>query len=110
MKNIKLKENETLKMALVRKGICNKNGIINKSHQYYYQIQQQEFVTDRTWRDFVVRGSNNELFQQRVPFNTVWWKEKLEHLENFFDQYILPELAYPRLKFGLDRYDFKFNC
>ena len=35
VKNIKLKENETLKMAFVRKGICNKNGIINKSHQYY---------------------------------------------------------------------------
>ena len=97
-------------MALVRKGICKKNGIINKSHQYYYQIQQQAFVTDRTWCDFLVRGSNNELFQQRVPFNTAWWKEKLVHLENFFDQYILPELAYPRLKFGLDRYDFKFNC
>ena len=60
--------------------------------------------------DFVVQGSNNELFQQRVPFNMAWWKEKLVHLENFFDQYILPELAYPRLKFGLDRYDFKFNC
>ena len=110
VKNIKLKENETLKMALVRKGICNKNGIINKSHQYYYQIQQQAFVAERTWCDFVVRGSNNELFQQRVPFNMAWWKEKLVHLENFFDQYILPELAYPRLKFGLDRYDFKFNC
>ncbi|CAH3182275.1 unnamed protein product [Porites lobata] len=88
VKNIKLKENETLKMALVRKGICNKNGIINKSHQYYYQIQQQAFVAARTWCDFVVRGSNNELFQQRVPFNTAWWKEKLLHLENFFDQYI----------------------
>ncbi|CAH3124855.1 unnamed protein product, partial [Porites lobata] len=57
-------------MALVRKGICNKNGIINKSHQYYYQIQQQAFVAERTWCDSVVRGSNNELFQQRVPFNT----------------------------------------
>ena len=110
VKNVKLKENETLKMARVRKGICNKNGIINKSHQYYYQIQQEAFVAERTWCDFVVRSSNNELFQQRVPFNMAWWKEKLVHLENCFDQYILPELAYPRLKFGLDRYDFKFNC
>ncbi|CAH3029506.1 unnamed protein product, partial [Porites evermanni] len=61
---------KTHRLGWLRKGICNKNGIINKSHQYYYQIQQQEFVTDRTWCDFVVRGSNNELFQQRVPFNT----------------------------------------
>ena len=40
-KNIKLKENENLMTALVRKGICNKDGNINKSHQYYYQIQQR---------------------------------------------------------------------
>ena len=31
---------------------------------------------------------------------------KLVHFENFFDQYILHELAYPSLKFGRDRYDF----
>ena len=109
VKNIKLKENENLMMALVRKGICNKDGNINKSHQYYYQIQQQAFVADRTWCDFVVRGSSKELFLQRVPYNMPWWKEKLIQLEKFYDQYILPELAYPRLKFGLDRYDFQFQ-
>ena len=35
-----------------------------------HQIQQQAFVAERTWCDFVVQGSTNELFQQRVPFNT----------------------------------------
>ena len=69
MKNIKLEENDNLKMALIREGICNKDGIINKSHQYYYQIQQQAFFAERTWRDLVVRGSNKELYQQRVPLN-----------------------------------------
>ena len=54
MKNIKLEENENLKMALIRVGICNKDGIINKSHQYYYQIQQQAFVAERAWCDFVL--------------------------------------------------------
>ena len=58
VKNIKLKENENLVIALVRKGIFNKDGNINKSHQYYYQIQQQAFVADRTWCNFVVRGSS----------------------------------------------------
>ena len=38
-------------MALIREGICNKDGIINRSHQYYYQIQQQAFVAERTWCD-----------------------------------------------------------
>ena len=109
MKNIKHKENENLMTALVRKGICNKDGNINKSLPYYYQIQQQAFVADRTWCNFVVRGSSKELFLQRVPCNMPWWKEKWIQLEKFCDQYILPELAYPRLKFGLDRYDFQFQ-
>ena len=52
VKSIKFKENETLKMA--GKGIGNKDGIINKSHLYYYQIQQQAFVAGRNWCDFVV--------------------------------------------------------
>ena len=56
-------------MALIREGICDKDGIINKSHQYYYQIQQQAFVAERTWCDFVVRGSKKELHLQRVPLN-----------------------------------------
>ena len=60
MKNIKLKENETLKMALVRKGICNKNGIINKSHQYYYQIQQQAFVAERAFAKTRNTGTKND--------------------------------------------------
>ena len=45
------------------KRIGNKDGIINESHLYYYQIQQQAIVAVRNWCDFVVRGSNKELFQ-----------------------------------------------
>ena len=62
------------------KGIGNKDGIINKTDLYYYQIQQQAFVAERNWCDFVVWGSNKELFQQQVPFIMASWKEKLGHL------------------------------
>ena len=48
-------------MALVRKGIGSKDGIINKSNLYYFQIQQQAFGAERNLCDFVVRGSNKEL-------------------------------------------------
>ena len=75
VKSIKFKENENLKMA--GKVIGNKDGIINKSHLYYYQIQQQAFVAVRNWCDFVVPGSNKELFHQQVPFIMASWKEKL---------------------------------
>ena len=62
------------------KGIGNRDGIINKSHLYYYQIQQEAFVVVRNWFDFVARGSNKELFQQQIPFIMASWKEKLGHL------------------------------
>ena len=64
------------------KRIGNKDGIINESHLYYYQIQQQAIiiVAVRNWCDFVVWGSNKELFQQQVPFIMASWKEKLGHL------------------------------
>ena len=100
-KNIQLHENESLMAALIRKGICTKDGNIKKSHQYCYQIQQQEFVVNRQWCDFVVRGSNEEMYCKRVPYDP-----PLLHLEKFYDRYILTELAYPRLKYGLKRCDF----
>ena len=57
----------------LRKGICTKDGNIKKSHQYYYQIQQQEFVVNRQWCDFVVRGSSEEIYCKRVPYDPPWW-------------------------------------
>ena len=72
----------------------------------YYQIQQQLFVVNRTWCDFVVKGSSGEIYCKRVLHDPTWWIEKLANLESFYDSYILPGLAYPRLRDGLDRYDF----
>ena len=95
-KNIQLNENESLVAALIRKGICTKDGNINKSHQYYYQIQQQEFVVNRQWCDLVVRGSCEEMYCKRVPYDPPWWCEKLIHLEKFyeihFDRIILSKI------------------
>ena len=80
--------------------------MFNERHMYYYQMQQQLFVVNRTWCDFVVRGSNGELCCKRVLYDPTWWIKKLANLESFYDSYISPELAYPRLRDGPDRYDF----
>lgn len=106
VKNITVNSNESLLTALVRKSICTKEGEVNRSHKYFYQVQQQLYVVNRSWCDFVVRGSNGKLFCKRVPFDQSWWSEKLKVLESFYESHILPELAYPRLRDGLDRYDF----
>ena len=47
-----VKDGETLKDALIRKSICKMSDTglkVNKSHMYFYQVQQQLFVVNRIW-------------------------------------------------------------
>ena len=100
-------ESETLEEALIRKRICVKiSGIleIHKKHQYYFQVQQQMFVANKEWNDFVVKGSRGtSVFIQRVFFDSSFWKTVLHKLEFFFHTYMLPEIAYPKVKYGQER-------
>ena len=108
IKYIKQNESESLEDALVRKRICKVNNglVLNHKHGYYYQVQQQMYVTQRSWSDFVVKGSRDTgLFCQRVAFCQAFWEVTLNKLEVFFDRWIAPELAYPRIKYGLDKLD-----
>ena len=50
------------------KRIGNKDGIIKKSHLYYYQIQQQAIVAVRNWCDFVVRGEQQGIVSATGTF------------------------------------------
>ena len=107
MKYIQMEESETLEEALIRKRICvNVSGIleIHKKHQYYFQLQQQMFVANKEWNDFVVKGSRGRsVFIQRVIFDSSFWKTVLHKLEFFFHSYMLPEIAYPKVKYGQER-------
>ena len=98
VKHIVLQGGETLKAALIRKGICKMFGghiSINRNHQYYFQIHQQMFCCSRIWTDFVVKGGT-EMYKERVHFIHSFWSEQLPKLDNFFDKIVLPELAYPK--------------
>ena len=107
MKYIQTDNNETLEDALVHKRICVKtsNGVtMNQHHQYYYQVQQSMYVTETSWIDFVVKGTQcSEIYIERVKHDGIWWEGVKKKLEFFFDSYICPELAYPRIKHGLQR-------
>lgn len=87
MKYIQTDKYDSLEDALLQKRICIKDseGIhINKRHQYFYQIQQALFVTTRMWVDFVVKGSTyEEIYIERVPFDSTWWLEVKQKLEHF---------------------------
>jgi hypothetical protein len=113
MKFIQTEEEESLEDALVRKQICVRNGStihMNKSNKYYYQIQQGMYLTETNWTDFVVAGSQtSEIYVERVSHDTVWWENIMKKLKLFFENHILPELAYPMIKYGLPRIDFLRN-
>ena len=87
--------------------ICKKNSNalrLNDKHKYFYQVHQQMFVTGRKWTDFVVKGSGcDSLFCERVHFSIDRWKSILPKLESFFNDWIVPELVYPRVKYGIPK-------
>ena len=108
-KNVIVKDGETLKDALIRKSVCKMSDAglkVNKSHMYFYQVQQQLFVVNRLWGVLAILGSNGEFFNEQISFEPEWWKEKLKNIETFYDKFIVYELAYPRLRDGLTRFDY----
>ena len=81
---------------------------VNKGHMYFYQVQQRLFVVNRLWGVLAsaILGSNGEFFHEEIAFQPEWWKEKLMNIEQFYDKYIIYELAYPRIRDGLTRCDY----
>ena len=107
LKYIQMENNETLEDALIRKGICKKydDGVeLNVRHKYYFQMQQIMFVVERKWIDFVVMGTGcSTPFCKRVSFSKDFWDTIFPKLESFFNRWIVPELAYPRVKYGIPK-------
>ena len=75
------------------------------------------FVTQKSWVDLMVKGvkelpdrsvvDTEGVFISRVNFNPEFWSSVLPKLEAFYNNHILVELAYPRVKFGLSRLDLR---
>lgn len=113
-----LEENETLCQALVRKRIflpdpTDGQLVINVKHKYHFQVQQQMFVAEKQWLELVAKGvrelpdrsivETDGVFISLVKFNPEFWSFVLPKLEAFYNDHILVELAYPRVKYGLSR-------
>ncbi len=67
---------------------------LKRSHKYFYQVQGQMAVCQRSWCDFVI-WTPSSITVERIPFDEKLWMEVLPQLEYFFDNAILPELASP---------------
>ena len=69
---------------------------LKRSHQYYYQVQQQLFVTDRKHCDFVVCSFLNNkqtmFFMERIYKDPSHWGSVLPKLTKMWRTCILPEV------------------
>ena len=95
----------TLKEAVCSRGICKKtsNGlIVNQNHTYYYQVQQQLFCSGYKHEDLVL-SDLKEVIILSIKQSPSSSKKSLPKLQNFYDQYLATELAYPRVALGLPR-------
>ena len=108
-KNVIVKDGETLKDALIRKSMCKMfdTGLeVNKSPMHFYRVQQQLFGVNRLRGVLAILGGKREFFHEEIAFQPEWWKEKLMNIEQFYDKYIIYELAYLRVRDGLTRCDY----
>ena len=100
------KSGETLKDVLLKQSICKQHEtslILNKNHKYYFQLCHQMFSTTYNWGYFMAYGANEEFFMQEVEFEEQFWKPILQKLTSFFEEVMLPEIVFPKVKYGLPR-------
>lgn len=95
----------TLEEAVCSRGICKKTDsglIVNKNHAYYYQVQQQLFCSGYSYEDLVL-SDLKKIIILSIKRCSSFSKKSLPKLQDFYDQYLAPELAYPRVALGLPR-------
>ena len=53
----------------------NSDGVLGlkSTHQYYYQVQAQLFVSGLPYCDFVVFSGSNDIFIQRIVPDAEFW-------------------------------------
>ena len=72
------------------------------------------FVTEKQWLEFVAKGvrelsdrsveKTDGVFISVVEFNPEFWSSVLPKLEEFYNEHILVELAYPGVRYGLPNF------
>lgn len=96
----------TLKETVCSRGICKKTSsgfIVNQNHAYYYQVQQQLLCSGYKYEDLVL-SDLKEIIILSIKQSSSFSKKSLPKLQNFYDQYLAPEIAYPRVALGLPRH------
>ena len=104
------KEGEFLSDTLCRLSIYKRSAdgkiSLNRNHKYFYQIQQQLFCTKLEACHFII-CNGEEIHTDIVVFHLNFWNEILPKLEAFYYEHMFPELVFPRLKHGEERWNGK---
>lgn len=95
----------SLQQAICSRGICKMHCVnltLNKNHQYFYQVQQQLYCMEYKHADLILSDLTDMLIfgikKTREFADTV-----VPKLEEFYENNIAIDLAYPRLALGLPR-------
>nr|CAH7742876.1 unnamed protein product [Callosobruchus chinensis] len=89
LKTLSLQEyaaRKTTCLQLINNEVC-----LDKTHSYYFQVQQQMAITQMKYCDFVV-WSTGGTFVERVIFNEDFWLYHREIALKFHKRVIMPEL------------------
>ena len=70
---------------------------LKRQHHYYHQVQMQLYVTAAKWCDFCIYTTHGIAIQRIYP-DRCWQTENVPKLEDFYDNLLLPEILYPRMK------------
>jgi len=75
--------------------------VMKKTHEHYFQVLMQLYITGRQFCDYFIWSSRGEYFLERVsksPANDAPWKKLKTKLVHFWENDVLPELADSRLE------------
>lgn len=95
----------TLNEAVCKHRICKitSHGLaVNENHKFYYQVQLQMFCAECNWTDLVL-SDMNDLIIIHIKKCNGFLSSVIPKLEDFYDNHIPLELAYPRVACGLSR-------
>lgn len=72
---------------------------LKRDHQYYHQVQLQLYVTsDKSkWCDFFI-FTNKGYAVERIYPDEEWQRTKIKELEDYYNNYMVPEIIGQRLK------------
>lgn len=65
--------------------------MLDRSHDYYFQVQAQLHIVDAEYCDFVV-WSRNDIFVERILPDLEFWDDVIPRVGCFFRDNVLPEI------------------